>query len=486
MKISSVSTSISAFLRSIGSTNVPPAGDGLLATHIEDLNGKPLALLNGQALNASQYGLPLVLQNDGNALLARGDRFGSLAVATVQPLFSWFVEGTTINGRLLGLSSSSMATTHTQSGVTLNSASATTAGAFMQLSTVKQCEMHMKAPLVMRMRMRVSQWGVANTSADFGFTLASTSLGGSANLNGAYWRMDSAGAMPVLAIGGVVVALGADISALLLPVNYYHWGVIKDDDAWVFSVQNSATGVVVSRQTLQVPAGQQKAFGSSHAQPYVRTFNSGTTPATGTQIIVSEWTVGMLDTNMNLTASQIATGMGLGSEVSPTFYSTNSNLTNSGVPPTTLPTNTTATATSLDGSVRVAAPSGSATDMSLFSYSVPSPYRYRCKRVLVAIKNLGAIVATTPTQVDLFLSVNGIGVTLAGNTVRKYIGTQTFAVGTAIGQGAVEGPISLDFSECDMITESTRVLSLVARVTTGTATALQVLEVMYTNLGHFE
>lgn len=486
MKLSSITSAVSAFLRSVGNANPPAVGEALLSSHLEDLNGRPLALVNGQATNALQYGLPLVLQNDGNALLARGDRFGGIATATIQPLFSLLIEGTTINGRLLSVSASSMAMGQTQSGITINLLNNLTASAYMQLSTLKQCELHMKAPLLMRMRMRVTQWGIANASADFGFALASASMSAAINLTGAYWRMDAAGVMPVLAINGVVVALGNDISSTLLTANFYHWGLIKDDDAWIFTVQNSSTGVVLSRQTLQVPAGQQKAFGSSHAQPYVRAFNSSTAPIVSTQLIVTEWTIGMLDTNMNQTASQIATGMGLGSEVSPTFYSSTSNLGNSTVPATTVPTNTTATTTALDGSVRIAAPAGATTDLALFSYTVPSPYRYRCKRVLIALKNLGAIVATTPTQVDLFLAVNGLGVSLSSNVVRKYLGTQTFAVGAAIGQGAIEGPISLDFSECDLITEAGRTLILIARISTGTATALQVLEVMYSNLGHFE
>ena len=486
MKLSSVTSAIAAFLRIPGSTAAPAGGEGILSTHLEDLNGKPLALLHGQLVNTAQYGLPLMLQNDGNALMARGDRFGGMALATVQPLFSWLVEGVTLNTRLLFTLAATMTSAQTAQGLTINASALTTVNTSFQVNTFKQCELHMKAPLIMRKRMRVTQWGVANANADFGFTNVPTTLGQTPNLNGVYWRFDSTGVFPVLAFNGVVIGTGTDVSALLAPANFYHWGIIKDDDAWIFTVQNSATGAVVSRQTIQVPAGQQKAFLASHAQPYYRVFNGAVAPVSATQIISSEWTAGLVDTNLNLTASQIATGLGLGSELSPTLYATTSNLANSTVAPTTVPTNIAATATSLDGAIRFAAPAAALTDLALFSFTVPTPYRYRCKRVLLAIKNLGAVVATTPTQVDLFLCVNGLGVTLVGNTVRKYIGTQTFAVGAAIGQGAAEGPISLDLSEADLVTEAGRVLSLVARISTGTATALQVLEVMYTNLGHFE
>lgn len=74
----------------------------------------------------------------------------------------------------------------------------------------------------------------------------------------------------------------------------------------------------------------------------------------------------------------------------------------------------------------------------------------------------------------------------AQNLQRKYIGTQTFPVGAAIGSSAQEGRLVVDFKEGDLITEAGRVVTLVARVSTGTATASQVLEFMYSHVGHFE
>lgn len=486
IKLNNLAGTAMAFIRSLGSTAVPGAGEGVLSAHLEDLNGRPLPMLNGQALNAAQYGLPLMLQNDGNALMARGDRFGGIATAQIQLLLSWLVEGSTLNSRLFFNFAATMAAVQTAQGLTLNSGAINTLSTSYQLNSFLQVPLHMKAPVLMRLRARFTQWGVANANADFGYANVSTTLGQTANLNGVYWRFDASGAIPVLAYNGSVVAVGVDVSPLLVNTAFYHWGIVRDDDAFIFTVQNTTTGVVLSRQVLQIPAGQQKAFLGSHAQPYVRTFNSGVAPTAGTQVVISEWSIGVLDANFNQTAAQLATGMGLGSEQGPLTYTTTSNIANAAVAPTTTPTNTTATASALDGAIRFAAPAGGVNDLALFSFQVPVNYRYRCKRVLVALKNLGAIVATTPTQVDLFLCVNGSGATLAGNLNRKYIGTQTFAVGAAIGAQAAEGPIALDLSEGDLVTEAGRFLSLVARISTGTATASQVLEVMYSNLGHFE
>lgn len=486
LSLKSSVAAVAAFVRSLGSTAVPLAGEGILGAHLEDLNGNPLALKQAQALNANQYGLPLMLQNDGSAIMARGDRFGGIATAAIQPLFSWMVEGAVINTRLFNPLATTMAATQNTQGVTLNSAATTTATTNYQLNTFKTIPFHTKAPVIMRARFRANQWGVANANIEFGYANVSTTLGAAANINGAFWRIDSNGVMPVLAISGVSSVIGTDVSAQLVNTNFYIWDIVKDDDAFIFTVQNSTTGVVISRQTLTIPSGAQKAFVASHGQPYIRVFNLGTAVATASQVLMSEWFIGVVDANMNMTPAQIATAIGLGSEYGPLTYTTTSNIANSSAATTTTPTNTTATTTTLDGAMRFAAPAGAATDLALFTYQVPAPYAYRCKGIRVAVKNLGAAVATTATQVDLFICVNASAVTLSGNLNRKYIGTQTFPVGAAIGSAASEGVLTLDLNGADLVVEPGRYITLVARISTGTATASQVLEVMYNNIGHFE
>lgn len=475
-----------ASLRPRGTSTASTGSDALLSTHIEDVNGLPLAVPHNAVSNATQYGMPLALQNDGNMLIARGDRFGGIATATIQPLFNWFVDGAVLNSRVFFQFNTTYTAVQTAQGLTLNATNVNTASALSQVNTFRQIPLYMKAPVLMRIRARFTQWGINNANAEFGISNTPTTLGITPNVNGAYWRLDSSGVRPVLAYNGAVTFAGDDVSGLLTPTNFYQWEVIKDDDNFVFLVQDTSTGVVLSRQNTQIPSGQQKSFLGSHAQPYVRTFNAASAPATGTQVILSEWTAGLLDTNLNLTAPQIAASMGLGGEQGPLTYTTTSNVANSTVAPTTVPTNTTATATTLDGMIRIAAPAGAATDLALFTYQAPTPYAYRNKRVRVGVKNLGAAVATTPTQIDFFLCVNASAVTLVGNLNRKWIGTQTFPVGAAIGSSAIEGMLELNLSEADLITEAGRYNTLVARVTTGTATASQVLEIAYTNLGHFE
>ncbi|MEQ1529094.1 MAG: hypothetical protein ABL925_07245, partial [Methylococcales bacterium] len=109
-----------------------------LATHLEDLNGKPLALKDGQAINAEQFGLPLMFSNDGNAVLARGDRFGGLATARFTSLFNLYIEGSTLDTRKLMSAATTMTASVTiAGGLVLNTASTLTASAYINLSTVR-------------------------------------------------------------------------------------------------------------------------------------------------------------------------------------------------------------------------------------------------------------------------------------------------------------------------------------------------------------
>jgi hypothetical protein len=484
--ITNIAGTLNAFFRSLGSTSTPGGGEGILGVHSEDLNGKPLALLNGQPLNTAQYGLPLMGFNDQNAIGIRLDRTGGVASALIQPFLSWFVEGATLNTRSMFTFLSTMTAVQTTQGLTLNSSNLSTLSTSAQLNTTVLVPMHMKGPVLMRSRFRVTQWGVANANAEYGMATVATTLGSTPNLNGAYWRMDSTGVIPIFAFNGSVVATGIDISSSLVNTNYYQWGILKDDDNLIFTCQNTTTGQLVSRQAISIPTGQARAFLATHLQPYMRVWNSASAPTTGTQLIVSEWTAGILDLNFNMTTSQIMTMLGLGSEIGPLNYTTTSNIANSIVSPTQVLSNTATGQAALDGSVRFAAPVGAVTDYTLFSYTVPAGYRYRTKRIYLTAKNLGVTVATTPTQIDFFLVYQAAGVTLVGNLFRKYIGTQTFSIGAVVGSKGEEGQLALDLLEGDAVTEAGKVVGICCRVTTGTATASQVIEVMATNIGHFE
>jgi hypothetical protein len=490
LRITNAANAVTAFIRALGATAAPVAGEGMIGAHLEDLNGTPLAALQGAALKAAQYGLPMALANDNNALLARGDRFGGMAVATFQPLFTLRLDGAVLNSRQLLATTSTMTVTQSAAGgVVLNAAASVTASAYALLTTLRAFVNSPKVPLLQRWRLKGSQFGVANANADFGYTtIAAATLVGAVNTSGAYWRQDANGVNPVLAINGVIISTGTSVTGLSA-VNSYIWDIIKDDDAFIFTVQDSSTGTFLSRQALNIPLGQLRAMIGDHLYGYTRVFNSGTAPATATQMTIGAWTVAALDVNMQYGSGELASMNGEANDYTPTTVATTANLTNSVATTTITLSNAASTVGSslIDGGVRFAAPVGAVTDYILFGYQVPAPFQHKTKGIILNAKNLGAAVAATPTQIDFFLKANSTALSLATTgTTYKYLGSQTFAIGAAIGAAAAEGGIVVDFSASPIITEAGRFHEIVARISTGTATVSQVIEVFANVIGHFE
>lgn len=484
ISLENLAGSISAFFRTVGSTAAPGGGEGLLGTHLEDLNGKPLAVSQGQALNAVPYGMPMAGMNDNNALIMRVDRFGGLASALHVPQLVWMPEGATINTRLLTASTSGLAPTQTAStGLQLNPTAITTANAFALYTSRMRFNVSVKQPLLFRFKARIATLGVANAGFDAGFGAPATNA---APADGCIWRSDGSGTLPVLYINGSPVGTFAAVSGLV-NTSYYFFDIIKDDDAYICSVQDPGTGLVLSRQVLQIPAGQARSVAASRLPVFVRAYTGGTIPSTAPNAFVVDAYVALLDTARGDSVGNIYAGAyGLGSETNPTTYVTTSNLVNSTVAAAITLSNTSPGSSLLDGAVRFPAPAGAVTDYTLFGHTVPSPFRLRTKGCLVAAKNLGAAVAGTPTQIDFFVACDA-AVSLAGaSTKRKYIGTQTFPVGAVIGAIATEGPISVDLSASDLVSEPSTAVHLVARISTGTATASQVIEVAYNHIGNYE
>lgn len=486
LSISNLGGTLAAWLRSIGSTSQPGAGEGILGVHAEDLNGNPLAVAHGQETYASQFGFLSMGQNDGNALAMRVDRMGGIAVSAHTPLFMWNPEGTTINTRILAASALTMAPTQTAAtGLQLNPALSTAVNTYAMYTSRQQFQFRAKQPLLYRIKLRPATVGlnVANTGIDFGFGAPTTNA---APANGAVWRIDGSGVMPVVYINGFAVQTGDSIAGLLSASKYYIWDIIKDDDAYIFTCQDQGAGKVVSRQVIQIPSTQAKGIAASHLPVFFRVYTGATIPSNASNAFVTDVYVALLDAQTNQGPGQFQTGAaGFGSETSPTTFAASTNLANSAVAPTITLSNTSPGAITLDGGVRFSAPVSALTDYTLFGFTVPAPHRLRSRGVVVSAKNLGAAVATTATQIDFFLGIDG-ATSLASTAKRKYLGTQTFPIGAAIGAAASEGPLIVDLSAADIISESASVVHLIARISTGTATASQVIEVMYDHIGHFE
>ena len=99
--------------------------------------------------------------------------------------------------------------------------------------------------------------------------------------------------------------------------------------------------------------------------------------------------------------------------------------------------------------------------------------------------NTGAAVATTPTLLQWFVYWNGSAASLVSNPQNRLaVGSQTFAVGAAIG-GNPDRQILRPFS-APLITQANRFFGIGLRIPVGTATASQVIAGMIGVEGFFE
>ena len=489
MKLQSAISTLSAFIRAIGSRAVPSGTEGLLGVDLNDLNGKPLPLYHNQTMNAEQYGLPVVVGTDNTASMLRGNRYGGLATTSFYYLFNLYVDSTGLSARTVLSQLSTMTSTISNTdGIVLNSAGNITNGTYLSLCTTRAFSLELNAPLVARYRAKVNQWGVTGTLFDFGFTTATANVTVGYNTSGAYWRGDSTGVMPVLAIGGVIISTGTNISTLINNTTFYTWDVVKDDNSFTFLCVDGSTGVVVSEQILYIPATRAKGIGLEYAYSYIRTQNYAGPPATATTVTIGAWSVFNLDVEAKYTPGEQAAMCGNTNDLS-TGTTVTGNIVNSTVSPTVTLSNTTAASSFLDGHVRFAAGAvpGSNTDYILFGYLVPVPYALKTRGIIISAKNLGAAVATVATQIDFFLKSHGTSLSLATTGITtKYIGTQTFPVGSAIGSAAIEGRIVLDISNFPLAINPGNYHRVTARITTGANTASQAIEVYCSVFGDWD
>ena len=481
MRLQSSIATLSAFIRTLGSKTAPSAQEGQLVVDLNDLNGNPLPLYDTEAINAEQYGLPLVGVNN-SATLLRSDIYGGLASSAFQLLFNLFIDGTTLGSKTYTIGTGSMTVaTMSTAGITLNSTGAVTAGEYAILRTTRAFALTSRAPIMARFRIKLSEITAGNTITDFGF-LCNTGTTSSPTSDGAYWMFNGVMALPVLRNSGITIILGNDIITLLQDNKYYIWDVIKDDESVTFICSDASTGAVINKQKLVHPSGGRIWY-QDHAFSYIRTAVQGpgnaTVPVT---VTVSAWSVMQLDQQMNYSPGEQASILGLSSDIHPlTQFSTYGGL----VTPTL--SNTTAYINVVDGYFKFNSMAGSATDYIITAFPVPAPYSLKTRTISIQAENLGAAVATTPTQLDFFLRYDSTAASLVNSGYfTKYIGTQTFPVGSAIGSSAVEGKITLDMSSCPVLTGAGKYHTIVVRCTTGTATASQAIAVYICVVGNFE
>lgn len=448
-----------------------------------DENGNIVPRQSGEVLASTDSFIPIGFRNDGNHRPLRGDRFGGLAIANNTLLFHEPFEGATISSpNRVTIATTTFTQAQTAAGgLVFNSGNVTTGSSAALLTTNRRFMKIQRAPLHAKFRARA--FHVNNAVIEMGFGAPASQT-----------VSPTVGAFFQVTAGGIVQAVltfnGVDTTVpITMPVgwqnNFYTWDVILDDDEATFFIQDTATGQVFGSATIPLPATQARLWDASRLPVYAR-LHFPTAPATVANLILTSVDVILLDSILNKPTTHIAAQSGFGGEVNPSNFTQAANYANSAAPTSATLSNTAAGYTTLGGQFQFAAVAGAETDYALFGFTVPIPYSFICTGIDISTFNLGAAVATTATVLQWFASPDQTAISLATGTNRRVtLGTQSFAVGAAIGANA-DREIIRNFNDAPLVTNPGRIFVVGLKMPVGTATASQIIRGTVAIKGYFE
>lgn len=445
-----------------------------------DTAGNP-AVVTANAQPTTIAGIVSAGLNDRSILPLRTDRLGGQATTLFTPMLHDSFEGTTVHPLRWTITNTTMAATQaTVTGLTFNSGSITTITTGYMIQSSKKFIKSQRVPMQAKIRARLIPFN--NSVMEFGFGDAATFNG--ANTTGAYWQVTSTGVLqPVLTFNSSDIT-GTDIRSSINTANYYTFDVIMDDDEAIYTCQDTATGLIISRQSIPLPLSGQRLLSQTQISAQVRLYNTGSAPATAPQILLTDIFVLQLDQQSN---KPFADAMSLNDRASWENPFTGAQLVqwaNSAEPASATLSNTAAGYTTLGGKFQFAAVAGAATDYALFGFTVPTPATLVVTGIDIEVWNTVVAVATTPTLLTWALGFGSTAVSLATATVvRVPIGAQSFPVGAAVGAKAER--ISRQF-RTPITVGAGRFFHVILRMPVGTATATEVFAGMINIEGYFE
>jgi hypothetical protein len=468
---------MSVSIRSGSTTDLLTVGPGSNAAYVElrDGAGNAIANADGAAVPAAQGAVLMGGKYEDVAVGLRVGKVGGIGTTLGSLLFWEAAEGATVNTARWTQSTSTMTVTQTAAGIVLGGS--ITANTYAIITSNRQFPRKLNVPLDLTVRARVN--AVANSIAEVGFGAPSTNTATIAN--SAHWRIAGTTAVPVITQANAET-LGSNIDISAYVTQYLDCGIVVEDSLVTFTLRNSATGVMLSRQELRLPAAQQKMWQATHLPVACRVYNSAVSPASAPTFSISEISLLQLDESTSMSVQHVQAGLNLGQEVIPATGLQVVTFANSAAPASATLSNTAAGYATLGGLYQFAAVAGAATDYALFGYSVPAPYSFYCTGIHISCYNTGAAVATTPTLLMWGLMSNSTAVSLATAAPRLALGVQSLPIGSVVGYAANDIDVTFD---TPVGTGPGRFMDVILRMPVATATASQVVAGAVSVRGYF-
>jgi len=357
--------------------------------------------------------------------------------------------------------------------LTLNNSAITTLNTDAIITSLRQFPRYPRNPLFIRWRMRLTNNAAAN------HTLVELGLGAPVGVtvlitNGFFFRWRADGALE-----GVISFNGTEQTTLLLAqgvintANYYYYDIVVFDDYVQFTVTDSSNIPVADTivyQTVTQPSLAPVSHHPSFCRVYVDTVGGGT----AVQALISAHQVQILDgLTQKPWEDQMASAMRHAS-IDPTTYLQTTRLANAGVTAAVTPTNTTVTTATLGGEYNNLATVGAETLMSIFGFTIPSPYSFFLKGVYIEAPIVQGAAVVTAAILQWFVAPNAVANLSTAPTNMQRIplaGYHLAAAAAAIGAQFTGGKIAVQF-RTPIVCLAGTVLHIGYKSITGAATAL--------------
>jgi hypothetical protein len=403
------------------------------------------------------------------------------------------VDGTTLQHNLWNSAVTTQTIAQANSFITLNNGAVTTINTNSRIESTKDFIYQGTFPLYSQFKFKTPNVPQANAIMEIGFLEAT---GAATPTQGAFFRWSSTTGFFM----AMVNTGGTEINSLVtIPtINDVHIGeILVQNRLAVFWID----GVMVA--SLNLPTTVPTAWTNQTCPWGARVINMGTAPAAAPQLSISEVCVSLVDLQANREYSeQFAIGMARGCYQKPVFatdWGQTAFWSNTAQATGVALSNTAAPAgfgSSLGGDFAFQQPAGSATDLILFAYQVPTARTLVVRRVVISpIVVTAAAGVGGPIQIYWFAGVNASAVSLATaesppttwSPRRVALGMTTLTAAPAIGTVSNPNvPNINDFTGGVLVVESGRFFHIGVKIPVGTATVASIWRGNVMVIGTFE
>lgn len=462
----------------IGSAANLTGDNGAARVVLYDADGNPLAQNSG-VLAAERLGVPIAGYQEDVLRTLRMGGLGGVALSRVNGLLFWDpVDGAAVNTQMWAQTLTTMTVTQVAPGVVTmnagNSVAATTVAAHTSIPRfIKPREG------VLRMSARVRfDWNAAGSTIQVGFGTATTTT--EQPVDGLFLQVSTSGSIRLVYVTSsadtTFVDTGVSMGAGVNDVKATYWydlDLYWQDDSFrviMWESNGSTATTPVIDATLNYTQTQIRATAQRALPVLLRVLNVSA-PASANRLLYSEVAVMQQDIDENRLFQHAVARAGRSTLLNPASGAQLANYANSAAPASATLSNTAAGYTTLGGQWQFAAVAGAETDYALFAFTVPTGMTLCVTRVKIDTWVMGAASATTPTLLQWFIG-RAAAATLASNSFRKPIGSQSIPVATAIGANV--SPVDWS-TDTPFVVDSGQVFHLALKMPVGTATASEII-----------